>query len=108
MVSAGHQETSGLIAKLWKLPRELENVLGRHHDRDLVTAPDPLLAVLLLAEHYAHQLSPDGAGQTDKPVTDSQVAQASSVLSLSRPQREALLAEASQLFEAESAAGPAG
>ena len=99
VVRIGHQETSGLIAKLWKLPKELETVLARHHDRDLLTSPDPLLSVLVVAEHIAQQQSPDGAGQTDKAVTDTQIAQASSVLGLSRPQREALQAEASELME---------
>ena len=73
-----------------------------------MTSADPLLAVLVLAEHYAQALATDGAGQTDKPVGDSQIAQASSVLSLSRPQREALQAEASQLLEVDGAAGSAG
>jgi HD-like signal output (HDOD) protein len=107
VVRAGHQETSGLIARLWKLPRELENVLARHHDRDLLGTPDPLLSVLIIAEHFAHALSADGPGQTDKPVGDSQIAQASSVLGLSRTQREALQAEASLLVKPNGALGSA-
>lgn len=107
VVRAGHQETSGLIAKLWKLPKELENVLARHHDRDLLGSPDPLLSVLILAEQIAHELAADGVGQTDKAVTDSQIAQASSVLGLSRPQREALAVEASQLVKPNGAVGSA-
>ena len=107
VVRIGHQETSGLIAKLWKLPKELEGVLGRHHDRDLLTSPDPLLSVLVVAEHLAHQVAADGAGQTDRTVADSQLAQASSVLGLSRPQREALLVEAGALLERQGAIGSA-
>jgi HD-like signal output (HDOD) protein len=103
VVRIGHQETSGLIARVWKLPKELEGVLARHHDRDLLTASDPLLSVLVVAEQIAHQVAAGGAGETDKAVTDSQLAQASSVLGLSRPQREALLTEASDLLEREGA-----
>jgi HD-like signal output (HDOD) protein len=64
-----HQEISGLIARLWHLPTEMEFVLANHHngtDPDKVT---PLSAVVAVAEDLGQELGYGvmiGAGRCDE------------------------------------------
>jgi HD-like signal output (HDOD) protein len=45
-----HQEASAVVARLWKLPMDVQLVLGHHHDVVIGGHPHPLAAVVALAE----------------------------------------------------------
>ena len=51
-----HQEISGLIARLWHLPAEVEFVLANHHDGASPEKVTPLSAVVVIAEDLGREL----------------------------------------------------
>jgi HD-like signal output (HDOD) protein len=50
---AVHEEASGLLAKHWKLPVEVQWVLGHHHHVQIQGRPHPIAAVVALADNLA-------------------------------------------------------
>jgi HD-like signal output (HDOD) protein len=51
-----HQEASAVVAGLWKLPADVQLVLGHHHDVVIDGLVHPLAAVVALAEDLARDL----------------------------------------------------
>jgi hypothetical protein len=64
-----HQEVSGMIAQLWKLPAEMQNVLAHHHSFPAGEAPSRLSAVVAMVEELSHDLGHGveiGPGRCDR------------------------------------------
>ena len=59
-----HQEASGLLARLWRLPVEIQNVVATHHQLHVGGTPHPVNATLIVAEQLAREL---GAGMAPPP-----------------------------------------
>jgi len=57
-----HDEASGLLARLWKLPAEVQRVVASHHD--LGKDPEPVSAALVVAEQLVWEA---GAGIEPPP-----------------------------------------
>jgi HD-like signal output (HDOD) protein len=51
-----HQEASMVIATLWKLPADVQLVVGHHHDVQIQGFVHPLAAVVAVAEQLAREL----------------------------------------------------
>jgi len=51
-----HQEASLVIGALWKLPSDVQAVLGHHHDVQIEGFVHPLAAVVAVAEQLAREL----------------------------------------------------
>jgi HD-like signal output (HDOD) protein len=51
-----HAEAAVLMAKHWKLPSEIQMVIGAHHQVLIEGYPHPLAATVCLAEDMAHEL----------------------------------------------------
>ncbi len=63
-----HQEVSGMIAQLWKLPTEIEEVLANHHSGQVRGQPNDLAAIVAICEEMSRDLGYDvkiGAGRCD-------------------------------------------
>ena len=66
-----HQEVSGMIAQLWKLPADVQMVVANHHTFPGGEPPHPLCAVVALAEDLSRQLGYGvdiGPGSCDRVV----------------------------------------
>jgi HD-like signal output (HDOD) protein len=66
-----HQEVSGMIAQLWKLPADVQMVVANHHTFPAGDLPHPLCAVVALAEDLSRQLGYGvdiGPGSCDRVV----------------------------------------
>jgi len=53
-----HEEASGLLARMWKLPEPVQRVVARHHDLS-AERPEPVNAVLIVSEQLCWEA---GAG----------------------------------------------
>jgi putative nucleotidyltransferase with HDIG domain len=51
-----HQEVSGMIAQLWKLPPEVQQVVANHHTFAAGAPPHPLSAAVAIAENLCREL----------------------------------------------------
>jgi hypothetical protein len=68
-----HEEAAALVTKLWKLPDEIQWVVGAHHQ--LGPRSHPLVPVLVVAEQLAYELDagltpvewPEGAAGDEPP-----------------------------------------
>jgi putative nucleotidyltransferase with HDIG domain len=77
-----HQEVSGMIAQLWKLPEDVQNVLANHHSFPAGEPPTPLSAAVAMVEELSHDLGHGveiGAGRCDR-VAPATLARAREVL----------------------------
>ncbi|HEY0707719.1 MAG TPA: HDOD domain-containing protein [Polyangia bacterium] len=99
VLHACHAEASGTVARLWKLPEDVQTVIGRHHGG----APDepisPLTSILIVADGLAGEL---GAGikwfNSDLDATDPVVFDtAKQALGLDDAKMSALRTEAQKL-----------
>jgi HD-like signal output (HDOD) protein len=64
-----HQEVSGMIAQLWKLPADMQTVLANHHSFPAGGPPHPLSAAVAIAEELSRELGHGvtiGAGHCDR------------------------------------------
>jgi len=64
-----HQEVSGMIAQLWKLPADVQTVLAHHHTFPSNDSPHPLSAVMAITEELSLALGKGvqiGAGRCDQ------------------------------------------
>jgi len=87
-----HQEVSGMIAQLWKLPADVQKVLGNHHSFPANEAPHPLSAVVAIAEEMSRELGQGvdiGPGRCDR-VAPEILARAREVLNLTDEQEAEL------------------
>lgn len=51
-----HEEAGASMASLWKLPQEIPQVLGVHHDVRVGSKPHPLAAAVCLADELANEI----------------------------------------------------
>jgi putative nucleotidyltransferase with HDIG domain len=64
-----HQEVSGMIAQLWKLPEDVQKVVANHHSFPANEPPHPLSAVMAITEELSLSLGKGvqmGAGRCDR------------------------------------------
>ncbi len=94
-----HEDLSGQIVKLWKLPPEVQLVVGQHHRIHSGGFAHPVIAALRIAEGLAEELglgliSPDLAnGYPFESANPEELSEAAKVLGLSSATRERLLAD---------------
>ena len=94
-----HQEASKVIAALWKLPPDVQVVLGHHHDVIIQGHVHPLAAVVAIAEELARELD-FGVTMADADcdgTDDLALARARDALKLDAARMERLRAEAAKL-----------
>ncbi len=87
-----HQEVSGMIAQLWKLPAEVQEVLANHHSFPVNQPPKPLSAAVALAEDLSQKLGHAvtiGPGRCDL-VSPTTLARAREALGLTAEQEAEL------------------
>ncbi len=98
-----HEDLSGQIVKLWKLPPEVQLVVGQHHRIHSGGFAHPAIAALRIAEGLAEEL---GHGLTRADVADGypfesanpeELSEAAKVLSLKPATRDRLLKELAAL-----------
>jgi HD-like signal output (HDOD) protein len=65
-----HEESSGILAKLWGLPAEIEMVISHHHTVVIDGYPHPLAATICLAEHLAHEFGVGVSAPIDSTPVD--------------------------------------
>jgi putative nucleotidyltransferase with HDIG domain len=91
-----HEDLSGQIVKLWKLPPEVQMVVAQHHKMHIGGYAHPAIAALRVAEGMAEALglgltNPDLAGGYPfERSSPEEQAQAVAVLKLDLPARERL------------------
>ena len=94
-----HQEVSGMIAQLWKLPADVQEVLASHHSFPAGQPPKPLSAAVAYAEKLSADLGHGlliGAGRCDQ-VSPETLARAREVLGFSEEQETELRETAEKL-----------
>jgi HD-like signal output (HDOD) protein len=95
-----HQEASAVVAGLWKLPVDVQLVLGHHHDVVIDGHVHPLAAVVALAEELTREagLGIVLAGQNCDATSDTALAHARNALDFDRGRMEKLREEAKRLL----------
>jgi HD-like signal output (HDOD) protein len=94
-----HQEVSGMIAQLWKLPPDIQEVLSNHHSFPPGQPPKLLSAVVAFAESLSFELGRGieiGAGRCDR-VSPETLARARQALGFSDGQEAELRETAEKL-----------
>jgi len=61
-----HEEASGVVTRLWNLPAEIQRVVASHHGLGGGSAPDPVNALLVVAEHLAGEVGAAASGPGDR------------------------------------------
>lgn len=51
-----HEDVSGMLVRLWKLPEEVADVVAHHHGKPAVEGAPLLSSVVALADHFATKL----------------------------------------------------
>jgi putative nucleotidyltransferase with HDIG domain len=94
-----HQEASMVIAALWKLPADVQLVVGHHHDVTIQGFVHPLAAVVAVAEQLARELGFGVmmAGSDCDNTEDLAVARARDALKLDKAAMDRLREEAKKL-----------
>ena len=107
-----HVEASRMVARLWKLPEDVQAVVGQHHGGADLEAMSPLTATLIVADDLANEL---GAGVellgSNLDLTEARALEhARKLLTLDDTRMAALRAEARRLSAGfgRAAAGAAG
>jgi HD-like signal output (HDOD) protein len=101
VLSSCHEEASRVVAALWKLPQDIQIVLGCHHSVVVGSVVHPLAAVVAIAELLARQLDLGmrvGANNCDA-TTGAALAKAREALRLDDKQMEALRLQAKTLMD---------
>jgi HD-like signal output (HDOD) protein len=99
-VAAVHEELSGMVARLWNLPEDLQAGIAQHHRLGEDGNVHPLSAVVLIAEHLALSLGapqPLAAAGWD-PVDRQRLKLAHTALELSPAQLKIVEAEAKNVL----------
>ena len=95
-----HQEASAVVARLWKLPADIQLVLGHHHEVLIDGHVHPLAAVVALAEELTREagLGIVLGGHNCDATTDTALAHARNALGFDRGRMEKLGQEAKRLL----------
>jgi HD-like signal output (HDOD) protein len=88
-----HTQVGAALVGKWKLPDLLEDIIGGHHDPEAMSAENPLLLYLDVANHLCKKL---GIGFVDAP--DLELGELPSAQALKLP--EALLAQTADVLQA--------
>jgi HD-like signal output (HDOD) protein len=99
-VSLVHEDLSGMVARLWHLPEDLQKGISQHHSLGDTREVHPLSAVVLVAEHLALSLGapqPLAAAGWD-PVDRQRLKLAHAALELSPAQLTVVEAEAKNVI----------
>jgi len=94
-----HEDASGQIVKLWKLPPEVQMVVGQHHRMHIGGHAHPAIAALRVAEGLTEELGlglthPDLAnGYPFEKTSPEEVAEAERVLNLSLATKDRIAAD---------------
>jgi HD-like signal output (HDOD) protein len=56
ILQQSHQDTSGIVARLWRLPMDVQLVLAHHHDVVIQGMAHPLAAIVAIAEQLTSEL----------------------------------------------------
>ncbi len=100
ILQQSHQDASGLVARLWRLPLDVQLVLAHHHDVVVQGVPHPLAAIVAIAEQLASELGFAvivGGENCDLPL-DSPLMQARQVLGFDAKAMERIRADAQKLI----------
>jgi putative nucleotidyltransferase with HDIG domain len=92
-VRAMHARTTQWLCSRWKLPAVLANAVANHHDIRPANHPDPLAALVALADGLATDIGFPALDEVDP----GQVPAALASLGLGPAQRESLLADATSI-----------
>jgi HD-like signal output (HDOD) protein len=94
-----HQEASMVIAALWKLPADVQLVVGHHHDVTIQGFVHPLAAVVAVAEQLARELGFGVvlAGSDCDGTEELSVARARDALKLDKPAMDRMREEAKKV-----------
>jgi putative nucleotidyltransferase with HDIG domain len=100
-----HEEVSGMIAGLWKLPEEIRLVLANHHHLTIDGYVHPMVAVLTVAHDYAERMGGgmtqiDGVRTAVDKMEEQKIARAKSELRLGAQQVECIERDLKQLAAA--------
>jgi putative nucleotidyltransferase with HDIG domain len=99
-----HQEVSGMIAQLWKLPEDVQKVVANHHTFPKDEPPHPLSAVMAITEELSLSLGKGvqmGAGRCDR-VWPEVLARAREVLHITEEDEAELRESGQKIVEAVS------
>ncbi len=98
VIDAMHEEASGLIARLWNLPPDVQHVVSHHHQIVVQGYVHPLSAVVCLGDDLADQLgfrlSEEEAGLRLDASGEVTLARARAELRLAEPQLELIAKDA--------------
>ena len=95
-----HQEASAVVARIWKLPQDVQLVLGHHHDVVIDKHPHPLAAVVALAEELAREFGMGVVinGQHCDETSDHALMHARNAVGFDKPRMERVREEAKRLI----------
>jgi hypothetical protein len=95
-----HQEASAVVAGLWKLPADVQLVLGHHHDVMINGFVHPLAAVVALADELTRELGMGIViyGHNCDVTSDTALAHARNALGFDRARSDKLVQEARRLI----------
>jgi putative nucleotidyltransferase with HDIG domain len=107
-IEAVHESTGLLLARIWKLPKYLANVIGSHHDFTATGRPNDRIATLHLAERLAAKLgrgiittSAENGSRSLVDITPQRLIAAARVsLDLSHTQLRVILVESQETLDA--------
>jgi HD-like signal output (HDOD) protein len=95
-----HQEASAVVAGLWKLPADVQLVLGHHHDVIINGFVHPLAAVVALADELTRELGVGIVicGHNCDVTSDTALTHARNALGFDRARSDKLVQEARRLI----------
>jgi putative nucleotidyltransferase with HDIG domain len=102
-IDAAHQQVSGIIARAWKLPDEVVDIISHHHRHGENLPITPLEAIVCLSEEVANGLGAGAMRPSDAPMkvdvnpTDK-IGPARACLGISPDAWSAVVQEASRLL----------
>lgn len=105
VIKTQHEQASGAVARLWKLPADLQSAFANHHTVVVDGVISPMPAIIAIAEALAQNLGAPGPAGMDAGVPESLLAASLTALRLGDAQVQALVGEAEQLMQKLPAAG---
>ena len=82
-----HEKASGILTQLWKLPPEVQMVVGNHHHPRLDGRVHPMIATVVVADEIAKELGYDVSSTPDERSDDGMDGLSGAILNVdSNPQ----------------------